>query len=269
MQGCQWLLPAFVSTLIDDRGTMTTTRSDPDTMLAKVRKLLAKAEDLATTPEEAEAYNRKASELIAAYGIDRALIALADPSRDVVGDRVIVLERPWAADKADLLAEIAIALGCRGVRRSSHEAGGKVLSLHLFGHHSDLERSEILFTSLLVQAMHALGRTPVPVAEHPAAFRRSWLAGFSTAVGRRLAEAERAAAHDADDRFAANGTSSALVLADRSEAVSRVMTEHYPHLRVRSARRLSGSGGRAGWHAGQDADLGGQRLTGGHRALGR
>lgn len=246
----------------------TGTTGDASAMLAKVRKLLAKAEDPATTPEEAETYNAKASELIAAYGIDRALLALADPSLDVVGDRVVVLDRPWAADKADLLGAVALALGCRAVRRSRREDAGKVLSLHLFGHRSDLERAEILFTSLLVQAMHALSRTAVPPAEHPAAFRRSWLAGFSAAVGRRLSEAERTAAARADDRFAASGTTSALVLADRSTAVSQAMADHYPHLRSGAARRLSGSGRAEGWGAGQRADLGGERLRGSRPALG-
>jgi hypothetical protein len=240
----------------------------PDAMLAKVRKLLAKAEDPATTPQEAETYNAKASELIAAYGIDRALLALADPSLDVVGDRVVVLDRPYAADKAGLLASIALALGCTAVRRTRRHAGEKEVSLHLFGHRSDLERAEILFTSLLVQAMHALARTRVPPWDHPAAFRRSWLAGFSASIGRRLDAAERAAAAAADDRFAASGTSSTLVLADRSARVDAAMAAEYPRLRAGTARRLSGSGRADGWGAGQRADLGDTSLGGRRRVIG-
>jgi hypothetical protein len=239
-----------------------------DEMLAKVRKLLAKAEDPATTPAEAETYNAKASQLIAAYGIDRALLALADPALDVVGDRVVVLDRPYATDKAGLLASVALALGCTAVRRTRHPDGVKELSLHLFGHRSDLERAEILFTSLLVQAMHALARTPVPSGDHPAAFRRSWLAGFSAAVGRRLEATERAAAAAAGARFTDHGTSSALVLADRSAAVEAAMASAYPHLRAGTTRRLSGSGHADGWGAGQRADLGGSRLGEQRRAIG-
>lgn len=246
---------------------MTTTHTDPSAILAKVRKLLAKAEDPATTAEEAETYNAKASELIAGYGIDRALLALADPSLDVVGDKVVVLDRPYAADKADLLGTISLTLGCRAVRRTRHPDGTKELSLHLFGHRSDLERVEILFTSLLVQAMHSLARTAVPSREHPAAFRRSWLAGFSASVGRRLEAAESAAAEGADARFAASGTTGSLVLADRSAAVEQALTDEYPRLRRSSARRLSGSGRADGWVAGQRADLGGSRIGGGRRAI--
>lgn len=247
---------------------MTITDRDTDTMLARVRKLLAKAEDPAATAQEAQTYTAKASELMAAYGIDRALLAASDPSVDVVGDRVMVLDRPYAAEKAQLVSEVALSLGCRVVRRTRYPDGAKQLSVHLFGHRSDLERADILFTSLLLQAMQALARTAVPDWEQPAAFRRSWLTGFTAAVGRRLVVAERAAAEQAERRFADSGTSTALVLADRSAAVEAARDATYPDLRPASPRRLSGSGRSQGWVAGQRADLGGARLRGGRPALG-
>jgi hypothetical protein len=237
-----------------------TTMSDTDPMLAKVRKLLAKAEDPATTPEEAELYTAKAAQLIADYGIDRALLAASDPSRDPVGERVVLMDAPYAADKADLLSTVAHELRCRVVQRTRHLDGVKELSLHLFGHESDLQRVEVLYTSLLLQAIQSLTRTPVPPHEHKAAFRRSWLAGFTGAIRRRLADAERRAAHQAASRFTAQGHSSTLVLADRATLVQEAVTAEYPHLRVARPRTLSGSGGRDGWAAGQRADLGGTRL---------
>ncbi|MGZ5404287.1 MAG: DUF2786 domain-containing protein [Nocardioides sp.] len=246
---------------------MSITDRDTDTMLVRVRKLLTKAEDPAATTQEAQAYTAKASELMAAHGIDRALLAAREPSLDVVGDRVIVLDRPYAAEKAQLVGQVAFALGCRVVRRTRYPHGAKELSVHLFGHRSDLQRVEILFTSLLLQAMQALARTPVPGWDQPAAFRRSWLSGFSTAVGRRLEQAERQAAEHAEDRFAASGTSTALVLADRSAAVETARDATYPDLQPASARRLSGSGGAQGWAAGQRADLGNARLGGARREL--
>jgi len=48
-------------------------------LLERVRKLLAKAEDDSVTPAEAEALTAKAAELMARYGIDRALLAAARP----------------------------------------------------------------------------------------------------------------------------------------------------------------------------------------------
>jgi hypothetical protein len=236
-----------------------------DQMLAKIRKLLAKAEDPAATAGEAETYNAKATELMAAYGIDRALLAATDPDSDVVGDRVIGLDAPYARDKASLLSGVAHELRCRSVLRTRYPEGARELSVHLFGYDSDLLRTDVLFTSLLVQASFGMARVPVPVGESVAAFRRSWLAGFTHAVVRRLAAAEARAAGEAERETGAaasqtSHTSLALVLADRSVAVGDALSRQYPRLRSGRQRSLSGSGMAQGWAAGQRADIGGGRL---------
>jgi hypothetical protein len=246
--------------------------------LAKIRKLLAKAEDPAATAEEAQTYTAKAAELMAAYGIDRALLAEQDPASDCVGDRVVVLDAPYALDKATLLSSVASALRCRAVRRVRHigrvgPRATKQVSIHLFGFDSDLLRVEILFTSLLMQAQSALVRVDAPPWESLAAYRRSWLAGFTAAVTRRLHEAEERAAREAQAARdgspdgAGSDTSGqrpvALVLVDRGSRVEAAMDAEYPHLRTAASRQLSGSGGRSGWQAGQRADLGdGARVRG-------
>lgn len=232
-----------------------------DPILTKIRKLLAKAEDPATTAEEAELYTAKATELIAQYGIDQALLAHAQHRRDAIGSQVVVLERPFAADKADLLATVAVRLRCACVRRTDRRDGVKELSLHVFGHESDLLRVEMLFTSLLVQATSALAHVSVPPWEHKAAFRRSWMAGFRGAISHRLLDAERRAEATADAHRAPTGTSTALVLADRTSRVTEAMQEAYPHLSSGRRRTLSGSGGAAGFAAGKRADLGGSRVS--------
>lgn len=261
----------------------TTTRAGADApggmsrpMLAKIRKLLAKAEDPATTPEEAETYTAKAAELVAAYGIDRALLANVDPDSDTVGDRVVTLDAPYGRDKADLLATVATALRCHVVSRQRWVDGQKELSLHLFGFDSDLERAELLYTSLLLQAVGALGRAVAPPGETLAAYRRSWLAGFTRAVGQRLRQAERAAeqarAGEGSSMEASGASGSrglALVLADRGAQVQQAVQAEYPNLGRARRRTLSGSGAGSGWAAGQRADLGGTRVRGGRGALGR
>lgn len=241
--------------------------NDNDPILAKVRKLLALAEDPAATVHEAELYTAKASQLVADYGIDQALLAHRDPAADPVGDRVVPLDAPYAADKADLLSTVATRLRCAAVRRTRWEGGNRELSLHLFGHASDLERTELLFTSLLLQCATGLARTPVPPREHKAAFRRSWLAGFRMAIDRRLVETEQRAETTAEPLYRASGTSTSLVLADRTAQVVDTMHATYPDLRTARARQLSGSGAGQGWAAGQRADLGGTRLGGARRSL--
>ncbi|MBX6749330.1 MAG: DUF2786 domain-containing protein [Micromonosporaceae bacterium] len=232
-----------------------TTGSGP-AVLERVRKLLAKAEDPACPPAEAAALNDKAAELIAKYGVDQALLAAGSPEADPVADRVIRLDPPYALDKAGLLAVVAAALRCHSVRRKQWDRGAYVHSIHLFGCVSDLERTEILFTSLLVQASYGLAAAHVPPWEPVATFRRSWLAGFTQAVGQRLREAERRASSAAES----GAPSMALVLADRDDRVARRVAEVYPRLGRAAPRRLMGSGGRDGYAAGQRADLGGLRV---------
>jgi len=242
-----------------------------DAVLAKVRKLLAQAEDPACTPQEAEAFTAKAAALVAAHGIDEALLAAKAPGRDRLADLELDLPAPYAREKALLGSEVARALRCEAVlrRQRRHDDAWNArteISLHVFGHRSDLQAFELLFASLLVQGTRDLTRSRVPRGEHVAAYRRTWWIGFAGAVGRRLAEAERAAAAGAESRFADQGTSAALVLADRAEESRSAMQAAYPGVRSTSRRHLSGGGGLAGWASGQRADLGGQRL--GRRARG-
>ena len=91
-----------------------------DDLLDRVRKLLSKAEDEGCPPAEAEALTAKAAELMARYGIDRALLGALRPETDSVGDRVFDLGNPWAAVKAHLLAGLAIALRCQCVAFFAH-----------------------------------------------------------------------------------------------------------------------------------------------------
>jgi hypothetical protein len=216
-----------------------------DSLLARVRKLLAMAEDPACTAGEAEAFTAKATELIAKYGVDQAMLARTDPAADPVGDRMVTVVPPYARDKSGLLAAVAAPLRCRVV----HLTRPGLTRSHLFGHAADLERVELLFTSLLVQAAHGLAGAPVPAGEHAAAYRRSWLAGYTQAVQGRLWAAERSAA--------AAEPGAELVLVDRTDLVERRRDETYPRLAKLGPRRLRGGGLTHGYRAGQTADLGG------------
>lgn len=237
-------------------------------MLAKVRKLLAKAEDPACPPAEAEALTAKATQLIAKYGIDQALLAAERPGADRIGDRRLEFGAPYALDRAVLLDTVARRLRCRAVQTVTTRSGRRYVVMHLFGFGTDLERVEILFTSLLVQAAHALVAEPVPRGANKAAWRRSWYAGFTATVGHRLTETEREARRHAE-RTEATGKQLDLVLADRSALVDRAVSTEYPHL-VSRRRVLSGRGYDAGREAGDRADLGGPRMDAGRsdRAIG-
>lgn len=241
---------------------------DSDVLLGRVRKLLAMAEADELPDEARETYNAKAAELIAQYGIDRALVEESQPQRATAADLVVETDPPYARDKIDLLASVAVPLGCQLIRRSRRTGASTLHSAHLFGMGADLDRAQLLFTSLLVQQAHALALTPPPAREDPRAFRRSWMAGFSSAVYNRLVEAESVArsraARKQDGQPA--GCSVELVLADRHARVEEHVRNLYPRLRTSRSRQLTGSGAGAGYRAGEDADLGlGGRVGAGRR----
>jgi hypothetical protein len=158
--------------------------STDNDLLDRVRKLLAKAEDEACTPDEAEALTAKAAQLMARYGIDRALLGAARPETDQPADRVVNLHNPWAAVKGHLLAGLAAAMRCQCVL--VNRSTGRVA--HVFGYASDLERADILFTSLLVQMARALAAQDVSgtTGGHAKAWRRSWMLGYCSAVVARV-----------------------------------------------------------------------------------
>jgi len=241
-----------------------TTRTD-GTLLERVRKLLAKAESDGVTPAEAEALTAKAAELMAKYGIDQALLAVARPGTDRPADRVIDVANPWARVQAHLLCGIAAAARCQCVILPADGPGSRI---HVFGFASDIERAEVLYTSVLVQMWQGLMSAEVPArARSTRAWRRSWLLGFAAAVVARVREAEERAARGAAAATAADGRSGALVLRDRSDEIGHAVRREYPSLR-KSRVTYSGSGYGSGYARGQRADIGSGRV-GGHpgRAL--
>jgi len=236
----------------------------PSALLDRVRKLLAKAESEGVTPPEAEALTAKAAELMARYGIDRARLAATRPDTDRPGSRIIDIDNPWAQVRAHLLAGLAGAMRCQCVLLSTGRPGARI---HIFGYASDLERVDIVYTSLLLQMAHGLTATAVPVGvRSPRAWRRSWLLGFVTAVITRVRSAEDRAAANAEGETR-SGPSTALVLADRAVVIRRQLEQEYPVTR-RTRITYSGRGYSDGYAQGQQADIGNRRV-GSTKALSR
>ena len=234
------------------------------TLLERVRKLLAMAEGDGVTQAEAEAFTEKAAGLMARYGIDRALLAAARPDTDRPANRKIDVPNPWADVRAHLLAGLVTAMRCQCVLLPV--ASGK--RMHVFGYESDLERAEMLYTSLLIQMAHGLAAAPVPAtARSVRAWRRSWLLGYTSAVVARVQTAEQRAASETRQTPDGDGPSTAVVLADRSLEVRRQYAEAYPVTR-KLRMTYTGSGYGSGFAEGQRADIGAKRLHG-RRALPR
>ncbi|MFZ4519979.1 MAG: DUF2786 domain-containing protein [Microthrixaceae bacterium] len=256
-------------------------RPDPadDRRLATVRALLAKAE-ASEFPDEAEAFFAKASELIARFAIDEALLWADAPERDHPDEIRLVIHAPYLAQKAVLVHAVAVAHGCQSVRLVSGP-GHRSEVISVVGFPGDLRWVETLVTSLLVQLTSAmLSRCPTGLTSSGSAgWRRSFIMGFAEEVSTRLRADREAAAGAAGARAAGgagsagaaggpSGPSVALVLAERSGEVRDEFRRRYPSVRSAWASRGSSADGhRAGRRAGKEASLG-RDAVGGRRGLG-
>jgi hypothetical protein len=226
-------------------------------LLDRVRKLLTKAEADGVTAAEAQALTAKAAELMAKYGIDRALLAARRPETDHPADRKVDIDNPWARVQAHLLCGVAAAMRCQCVLLPRPDPGTRI---HIFGFASDIERTDVLYTSLLLQMWQGLGTAQMPGwSRSPRAWRRSWLLGFISAVVSRVRAAEQDATTRATSPAAAEGGRMTLVLADRRQVIMRNIEHAYPVTR-KTQMTYSGSGYGAGYTEGQRADIGASRL---------
>ncbi len=165
-------------------------------LLDRVRALLAKAE---STPYEAEAetFTAGAQALMARHSIDRAMLAASGPRRsgDVPTARRVGVERPYEAPKVLLLDVVARANRCRTVWS---EGLGFVTVIGFAG---DLDATETIFTSLLLQSSQALmrhGSRPMRGGgSRTRSFRRSFLQAFAHRIGQRLEEVTAGATAEA------------------------------------------------------------------------
>ncbi|MRK01949.1 DUF2786 domain-containing protein [Aeromicrobium sp. S22] len=201
-------------------------------MLSKVRSLLAKAESTEFAAE-AEAFTAKAQDLMTRHSIDEALLAAdVGESFDVGGVRVLI-DQPYALEKATLLHVVAEANRVRAVWNDFSAC------VTLIGLSADVEQVDLLFTSLLVQATRSMTQVHVSGA----AFRRAFLHAFAVRIGERLTTAT----HEAEASY---GQALVPVLERQAEAVSAHVDRLFPHLTTGSRRRQLDA---RGWDAGTRA----------------
>lgn len=215
-------------------------------VLSRIRALLAKAEST-NFPAEAETFTAGAQALMARHSIDHALLAaLAQSSSDDATGRRIGIDNPYEAPKALLLGAVAGANRCRTVW--SRELGFSTA----IGFPHDLDAVELLFTSLLVQAtaamIHAGSRTDYYGRSRTRSFRQSFLTGYASRIGQRLAETT--GTQTAKAASEPTGRNLLPVLAARSEAVDRAVATMFPAMTNHAVGSVTH---REGWLAGLSA----------------
>ncbi len=217
--------------------------------LKVIRALLAKAE---STNFEAEAttYTAKAQELMTKHSIDAAVLAAAEvgaTTRGVVSRRVHI-DDPYADEKASFLSAIAQVNGVRSVWMPT--AGFSTV----MGFPVDVQLTDLLFTSLLVQATHmSADATSHDRRLRTPSFKRAFLIAFADRVAERLEATRSHITHEAQAQY---GAALVPLLADREAAVEAAYREAFPDVTMMPARRLNAAGWHAGRAAGDRADIG-------------
>lgn len=237
----------------------TDTITEPDTSkLAKIRALLDKAESTASDfPAEAEALTTKAIEMMEQYRITEAMIQDAAPLQDrgkIVEITFSAGSGPYVNARVQLAHEIASAFSVKLLQ--SNDWDGK--TVYLIGYETDVAMTEMLYTSLLVQATRALKSPEVKSSknhfEHGLAFGRSFLMSFAYQIGNRLREANASTVEEfstAEDPADSTVRSVALVLADRKDDVEKEVFRRYG--KIRTARPASSGHSHNGFQAGREA----------------
>ncbi|MFE7560324.1 DUF2786 domain-containing protein [Kitasatospora sp. NPDC057500] len=234
-------------------------------MLSRIRALLAKAEST-DFPEEAEALTAKAQQLMTQHSIDEALLAVDVADPHAPGALRIGVDNPYEGPKTMLLDAVAAANRCRVVW--AKEFG----FCTVIGFDADLDGVELLYTSLLVQATHAMqqagARQHLDGASRTKAFRQSFLVAYAARIRERLAEATERTTSDAaaGRHLREDGTAEQLVpderllpaLKARTEAVDQEVGRMFPKLVSQRVRVSDGEGWAAGRAAADRASLHGR-----------
>lgn len=242
-----------------------------DKLKDKVAKLLRQAEDVAGTPEEA-VFQAKAFELMAKYGIDQAQVEAAKQGLDVSDLRdavqwIVKIEGKYAAAQMQLLHNLAIALHSKTVYSKNRYS--KELHMYVYGVPTHIERIKVLWAILQPQMMrlvetirpdydysgsksrynyetHQFERVRTSGSGHLKSYRRSWIAGFGSAVGERLRQQETKALVSDD--------SGALVLfAGDEEKADLALRREHPRLGQASKSRINAEGYAHGQRDGRNA----------------
>lgn len=240
---------------------------DRDKWLDRTKKLLALAENT-TNADEAKSFNEKAMYIMAKHSITSAMLQVAGKETpDTVESISIQLDNPYSTTKNELLTIICNAFEVQAVQVSgwAYDGNGKKQRTRkkvIFGYKQDLEKVQMLYSSLFIQLVSNMMATPIPWNEHGKTFRAAFAIGFTKEIYRRLRETKATVKKES-----APGTD--LVLASRMEIVTAERDKVFPKLvnaRGMSAQRSSGRS--YGQKAGREADLGGRKLGGNTRMIG-
>ncbi|WP_395159139.1 DUF2786 domain-containing protein [Ilumatobacter sp.] len=231
-------------------------------LLVRVRKLLDKAEGTSNA-HEADAFSRKAAQIIATHRIDPARLVEIDLS-DELRVREFELGRgAYVRARLSLLQSVAEVHDVRVVFESRPDGTVAMAA----GFRSDLDVVEVLYNSLHQQAASQMARERRGTPAATQRFRRSFLFGFAEKIRQTLRDSQAVAAGSV--RAVDDSGRRELAVLSRNARIDDFAGTAFG--RVRTARAPSAAQA-GGWDAGSvaasRADVGRSRLSG-RRSIGR
>lgn len=236
--------------------------TEPNGWLNKVQKLLAMAERT-DNPAEAEAFSAKAEQLMMTYAIDQAMLdsARTPEEREKIVAVTMKLYAPYVTAKRVLVHNVAGVFNVQTLYTDTmrYSAKDSVGYSTLVGFTSDVEKVELLMTSLLIQQTRAIAVARPPYRANLRTFRTSFAMGFANTVINRVRKAYTEAKKEATST---SGTSTELALFDRKQLVKSEFDSMFPNrTKGRPVNISSAQGYRDGQAAGVLADLGQTRMS--------
>lgn len=231
-----------------------------------IKKLLHKAEAKGTTPEERDAFNAKATELMLRWGIEEAMIADADRVKieSIIRKQVKTnAPKSYQHEVVSIGIQVAKAFNCRGILGPM---GRGETQLIIVGFESDVESVVTLFQSLMIQCSGEMDRAYRTWITGPWVFsgtekynwKRSFIRGYADGVDGKLRVVKQ--------RVISEVPGTELVLVDRSAQVNDWLASNMSLSTSRG--RSYGTGWGEGNRAGARANVGGTGVGGGRTQIG-
>lgn len=228
--------------------TETTAQERLDAMIAKVEKIMRKAERT-TNPEEAATFFENAQRLMAKHGIDENTLRLSEP--EIPAEKVIhndmVIKRSGFFESMVRLASVCAEANDVRVLIKTPSDWGVHAGVRFVGLESSIVKAKMLYVSLLAQCMRERRNIPgsakyeAETAEmmgngtashYLAKWRRDFSLGFASRIGDRLREIKRSVESEA---IKSDGRMLPMLQDQRAE-----VTRYYESM-VGAPRRTGGS----------------------------
>ncbi|MFC9788027.1 DUF2786 domain-containing protein [Rhodococcus sp. NPDC127528] len=247
-------------------------------MLARIGGLLRQAEST-TNPHEAQAFMEAAQRIATATSIDLAVARSHTSQRERRATPVQRSIRIGETGKKGLRTYVHLFVSIAAANDVQCDVAHNSTQVFAYGFDTDIDASEALYSSLLMQMVRASDSFIRSGAHRPVAgvtARLNFQLAFAARIGERLATAKREAEADAIDAdrpgTAAEPTGTALVLRDKQIELSdfyRQTSQARGTWRgAKATVAPSATARRAGDRAGRDARLGtSPELPAGRRQL--